>query len=258
MYKRYQLLVNSQESLQKASSPRYFWMGFRPFINGSSQREQLGKVAVFSRENCFSLAFQTGFISHFLPELHLKVFLDSFPSIHYAFAHVSRGTVAIAIDSGHPRKRTFRFCVPEILTITGKGILGDTHWHLVRFDSRSLLVAVQLRFPHPMPDTARAMERLLLPLLLQVLVVRANPDARRLFEDLLSGYNKLVRPTENSSRAVQVKFRISLGQIVDVVRFSDQAHMPRFDRSMCRLSGKGFCFSSSGGNIVILTILPFL
>ena len=46
----------------------------------------------------------------------------------------------------------------------------------------------------------------------------ANPDAKRLFDDLLSSYNKLVRPVINVSDAVTVKFKLKLSQLIDVVR----------------------------------------
>ena len=44
-----------------------------------------------------------------------------------------------------------------------------------------------------------------------------NPDAKRLFDDLLSSYNKLVRPVINVTDAVTVKFKLKLSQLIDVV-----------------------------------------
>lgn len=44
----------------------------------------------------------------------------------------------------------------------------------------------------------------------------ANPNAKRLFEDLLSGYNKLIRPVANNSDLLQVKFKLRLSQLLDV------------------------------------------
>ena len=46
-----------------------------------------------------------------------------------------------------------------------------------------------------------------------------NPDAKRLFDDLLSSYNKLVRPVINVTDAVTVKFKLKLSQLIDVVSF---------------------------------------
>merc|ERR1719233_1216242 len=44
----------------------------------------------------------------------------------------------------------------------------------------------------------------------------ANPDAKRLFDDLLSSYNKLVRPVINVTDPVTVKFKLKLSQLIDV------------------------------------------
>ena len=39
-----------------------------------------------------------------------------------------------------------------------------------------------------------------------------------MFDDLLSSYNKLVRPVINVTDAVTVKFKLKLSQLIDVVR----------------------------------------
>ena len=44
-----------------------------------------------------------------------------------------------------------------------------------------------------------------------------NPDAKRLYDDLLSNYNKLVRPVVNVTDAVTVKLKLKLSQLIDVV-----------------------------------------
>ncbi|XP_023320277.1 acetylcholine receptor subunit alpha-like [Eurytemora carolleeae] len=43
-----------------------------------------------------------------------------------------------------------------------------------------------------------------------------NPDAKRLYDDLLSDYNKLVRPVKNVTDAVTVQFKLKLSQLIDV------------------------------------------
>ena len=48
-------------------------------------------------------------------------------------------------------------------------------------------------------------------------VTQANPDAKRLYDDLLSNYNKLVRPVANVSDALAVKIKLKLSQLIDVV-----------------------------------------
>ena len=63
------------------------------------------------------------------------------------------------------------------------------------------------------------------PLLLRLLtfscLVRAgcagNPDAKRLYDDLLSNYNKLVRPVVNVTDPLKVKIKLKLSQLIDVV-----------------------------------------
>ena len=44
-----------------------------------------------------------------------------------------------------------------------------------------------------------------------------NPDAKRLYDDLLSNYNKLVRPVSNISEAVTVHLKLKLSQLIAVV-----------------------------------------
>ena len=44
----------------------------------------------------------------------------------------------------------------------------------------------------------------------------ANPDAKRLYDDLLSNYNKLVRPVVNVTDAVTVRLKLKLSQLIDV------------------------------------------
>ncbi|CAI4221447.1 unnamed protein product [Auanema sp. JU1783] len=49
-----------------------------------------------------------------------------------------------------------------------------------------------------------------------ILLARANRDANRLFEDLLADYNKLVRPVDNNSDTLVVRFKLKLSQLLDV------------------------------------------
>jgi len=44
-----------------------------------------------------------------------------------------------------------------------------------------------------------------------------NPDARRLYDDLMSSYNKLIRPVQNSNSTVTVRLGLKLTQIIDLV-----------------------------------------
>jgi hypothetical protein len=45
----------------------------------------------------------------------------------------------------------------------------------------------------------------------------ANPDAKRLYDDLLSNYNKLVRPVVNTTDVLRVSIKLKLSQLIDVV-----------------------------------------
>ncbi|KAJ8921340.1 hypothetical protein NQ315_002955 [Exocentrus adspersus] len=51
--------------------------------------------------------------------------------------------------------------------------------------------------------------------------VIANPDAKRLYDDLLSNYNRLIRPVGNNSDRLTVKMGLRLSQLIDVTN-SDQ------------------------------------
>ena len=44
-----------------------------------------------------------------------------------------------------------------------------------------------------------------------------NPDAKRLYDDLLSNYNKLVRPVANVTETVTVHLKLKLSQLIAVV-----------------------------------------
>ncbi|XP_043224849.1 acetylcholine receptor subunit alpha-like [Amphibalanus amphitrite] len=61
---------------------------------------------------------------------------------------------------------------------------------------------------------------LLLPILLSALLTSrpagANSDASRLYDDLLSNYNKLVRPVVNNTDKLQVFIKLKLSQLIDV------------------------------------------
>lgn len=48
-------------------------------------------------------------------------------------------------------------------------------------------------------------------------LISANPDAKRLYDDLLSNYNRLIRPVGNNSDRLTVKLGLKLSQLIDVV-----------------------------------------
>ncbi|XP_013773976.1 acetylcholine receptor subunit alpha-like [Limulus polyphemus] len=47
-------------------------------------------------------------------------------------------------------------------------------------------------------------------------MLEANPDAKRLYDDLISPYNKLVRPVLNVSEALNVRIKLKLSQLIEV------------------------------------------
>lgn len=50
-------------------------------------------------------------------------------------------------------------------------------------------------------------------------------NQRRLYSDLMKGYNPLVRPVANDSESLTVQFGLSLMQIIDVVRKVTLQHL---------------------------------
>ena len=60
---------------------------------------------------------------------------------------------------------------------------------------------------------------MLLPVLMEARTVlnSGNPDAKRLYDDLLSNYNKLVRPVVNTTDPLTVRIKLKLSQLIDVV-----------------------------------------
>ena len=58
---------------------------------------------------------------------------------------------------------------------------------------------------------------LLLIILGAIPKIGANPDAKRLYDDLLSNYNRLIRPVSNNSEIVNVRLGLKLSQLIDLV-----------------------------------------
>lgn len=58
---------------------------------------------------------------------------------------------------------------------------------------------------------------ILLPFVVLIPSLSANPDAKRLYDDLLSNYNRLIRPVSNNTDTVLVKLGLRLSQLIDLV-----------------------------------------
>lgn len=68
------------------------------------------------------------------------------------------------------------------------------------------------------PTAAETLRAWVLSALVVHGAVAGNPDAKRLYDDLLSNYNKLVRPVVNTSDVLRVCIKLKLSQLIDVVR----------------------------------------
>nr|CAD7446648.1 unnamed protein product [Timema bartmani] len=50
----------------------------------------------------------------------------------------------------------------------------------------------------------------------KAITYEANPDAKRLYDDLLSNYNRLIRPVVNNSESLTVSLGLKLSQLIEV------------------------------------------
>lgn len=80
--------------------------------------------------------------------------------------------------------------------------------------------------PGPSPRPPRHHSRLLLIAGCVAAGCGGNPDAKRLYDDLLSNYNKLVRPVLNVSDALTVRIKLKLSQLIDVVSPNTRTRTP--------------------------------
>lgn len=53
-------------------------------------------------------------------------------------------------------------------------------------------------------------------LILAPLSFEANPDTKRLYDDLLSNYNRLIRPVVNNTETLTVWLGLKLSQLIEV------------------------------------------
>ena len=114
--------------------------------------------------------------------------------------------------------------------------------------ARSALVSPQVSAParHPrdsvmtrpaLPSPAHAHSQVLRPALGWVVAwvvvfalaptCQANPDAKRLYDDLLSSYNRLIRPVQNNTDKITVWMRLRLSQLIDLVSPTHTPIRPR-------------------------------
>lgn len=93
------------------------------------------------------------------------------------------------------------------------------YWHYCQ-NSLGVVCIVCTIFNMKMPfNTAETLRAWLLSALVVHGAVGGNPDAKRLYDDLLSNYNKLVRPVVNTSDVLKVCIKLKLSQLIDVVSY---------------------------------------
>lgn len=63
---------------------------------------------------------------------------------------------------------------------------------------------------------------LIILLICHVQNIYGNPDAKRLYDDLLSTYNRLIRPVSNNTDTVLVKLGLRLSQLIELVRLHQE------------------------------------
>ncbi|XP_041564446.1 uncharacterized protein LOC108150545 isoform X4 [Drosophila elegans] len=66
------------------------------------------------------------------------------------------------------------------------------------------------------PSSGETLRAWILSALMVHGAVAGNPDAKRLYDDLLSNYNKLVRPVVNTTDVLKVCIKLKLSQLIDV------------------------------------------
>ena len=69
-----------------------------------------------------------------------------------------------------------------------------------------------------MATAAAAARGALLVAVIGVAAVGGNSDAKRLYDDLMSNYNRLIRPVKDHGDKVTVKLGVRLTQIIEIVR----------------------------------------
>jgi len=85
---------------------------------------------------------------------------------------------------------------------------------------------------------------------LKAATYEANPDAKRLYDDLLSNYNRLIRPVKNNSEILTVYLGLKLSQLIEVV--SEVMILNRLTFSHTRFVGHSGMLQFIVSNMIIL------
>lgn len=76
-----------------------------------------------------------------------------------------------------------------------------------------------------------------------------NPDAKRLYDDLLSNYNKIVRPVVNNSDVLTVRIKLKLSQLIDLASVSFSLFFLVYSLCVC------VCFCKCDGKFKCLLLI---
>jgi hypothetical protein len=76
--------------------------------------------------------------------------------------------------------------------------------------------------------------------------VHGSEDEERLVRDLFRGYNKLIRPVENMTQKVEVRFGLAFVQLINVVRMQNNTGIIDYRR-------EDGCFLMSASCVTIQT-----
>lgn len=136
--------------------------------------------------------------------------------------------------------RTFRYKNAQTSSYHSKGygssgggsIRSRRSWNRIKFIMSTLIItssiagtckySINLHFLRGLMSCATKTCTLFSYLIADLLgfstqMVEANPDAKRLYDDLLSNYNRLIRPVANNTEKLTVKLGLKLSQLIDVV-----------------------------------------
>jgi len=91
---------------------------------------------------------------------------------------------------------------------------------------------------------------------LKAATYEANPDTKRLYDDLLSNYNRLIRPVQNNSEILTVFLGLKLSQLIEVV--SDVLVLNRLTFSHTGFGGqKGMLLFIVSNMIIVPHVIIF-
>lgn len=69
----------------------------------------------------------------------------------------------------------------------------------------------------PLANVKTITEKTLPPGAAGIKIIEANPDTKRLYDDLLSNYNRLIRPVINNTETLTVWLGLKLSQLIEMV-----------------------------------------